>query len=177
MIATLPPIPEFVHPLLRGAAGLPGRMIPYTLQKPVLAFTLNEALRQPLKDGELDYLEGCRVRLRITDLNLDWLIRIGAGRVVPEAREQAHDVCISGHFLEFALLATRQADPDTLFFQRRIRIEGDTELGLGVKNTLDGMDWDEMPAPLTALLEHLSKAIARLESLARDKTKAAGTPA
>jgi predicted lipid carrier protein YhbT len=32
------------------------------------------------------------------------------------------------------MIAARKQDPDTLFFQRRLVIEGDTELGLYVKN-------------------------------------------
>jgi predicted lipid carrier protein YhbT len=63
---------------------------------------------------------------------------------------------------DFVLLATRQADPDTLFFQRRIRIEGDTELGLGVKNTMDSMDWDDLPPPLRLFLQGLGRVIERL---------------
>jgi predicted lipid carrier protein YhbT len=35
----------------------------------------------------------------------------------------------------------REEDPDTLFFARRLTIEGDTELGLVAKNLLDGIDW------------------------------------
>jgi len=31
-------------------------------------------------------------------------------------------------------------DPDTLFFSRRLTIDGDTELGLLVKNALDAID-------------------------------------
>jgi predicted lipid carrier protein YhbT len=38
------------------------------------------------------------------------------------------------------LLARRQEDPDTLFFSRRLSMEGDTELGLLVKNTLDAIE-------------------------------------
>jgi predicted lipid carrier protein YhbT len=34
----------------------------------------------------------------------------------------------------------RKEDPDTLFFSRRLLMEGDTELGLLVKNTLDAME-------------------------------------
>ena len=75
------------------------------------------------------------------------------------------DVCISGESLDFILLATRQADPDTLFFQRRIRIEGDTELGLGVKNTMDSMDWDDLPLPLRRLLQAISLVIEKLQNL------------
>lgn len=41
----------------------------------------------------------------------------------------------------FLQLAARQEDPDTLFFNRTLSIEGDTELGLIVKNMLDAMEW------------------------------------
>jgi hypothetical protein len=34
-------------------------------------------------------------------------------------------------------LALRREDPDTLFFTRRLVLEGDTELGLALKNALD----------------------------------------
>jgi hypothetical protein len=40
------------------------------------------------------------------------------------------------------LLATRREDPDTLFFNRRLCIEGDTETGLHVKNLLDALEYD-----------------------------------
>ena len=35
----------------------------------------------------------------------------------------------------------REEDPDTLFFNRKLQIEGDTELGLITKNLLDSVDW------------------------------------
>ena len=41
---------------------------------------------------------------------------------------------------DFVLLARRQEDPDTLFFSRRLAMEGDTELGLLVKNTIDAIE-------------------------------------
>lgn len=37
-------------------------------------------------------------------------------------------------------LARRQEDPDTLFFNRRLSMEGDTELGLVVKNAIDALE-------------------------------------
>ena len=54
---------------------------------------------------------------------------------------------------DFYLIARRIEDPDTLFFNRRLRIEGDTELGLVVKNSIDAIDWQNLPAPLRALLD------------------------
>jgi predicted lipid carrier protein YhbT len=42
-------------------------------------------------------------------------------------------------------LLARQEDPDTLFFNRELSIEGDTELGLVVKNMLDAVEWPQLP--------------------------------
>ena len=37
---------------------------------------------------------------------------------------------------------TRREDPDTLFFNRRLCIEGDTATGVHVKNLLDALEYD-----------------------------------
>ena len=161
------PIPEFVRPIAKSVIGIPGRYIPYPVQKQVLSLVLNQAFREPLHHGELDFLEGARVRIRVTDLNIDWLIRVDSDSFTPMERELEDDVRISGESPDFILLAARQADPDTLFFQRRIRIEGDTELGLGVKNTMDSMDWDDLPLPLRRLLQGISLLIEKLPKRAQ----------
>jgi predicted lipid carrier protein YhbT len=54
------------------------------------------------------------------------------------------DVTFSGALNEFILIAGRKEDPDTLFFQRRLVIEGDTELGLEIKNLLDNIDFENL---------------------------------
>lgn len=46
-------------------------------------------------------------------------------------------------------LAMRKEDPDTLFFSRRLSMQGDTELGLLLKNTLDAL---ELPSDTWRLL-------------------------
>jgi predicted lipid carrier protein YhbT len=159
------PIPEFVRPIAKQFIGIPGRFIPYPVQKQVLSLVLNQAFREPLQHGELDFLEGARVRIKVTDLCIDWLISVGAEKFTPIERTLKEDVCISGEGPDFVLLATRQIDPDTLFFQRRIRIEGDTELGLGIKNTMDSMDWEDLPLPLRRLLQAISLVIEKLQKL------------
>ena len=50
------------------------------------------------------------------------------------------DLTISASAYDFYLLAMRKEDPDTLFFNRRLVVEGDTELGLIAKNALDAID-------------------------------------
>jgi len=157
------PIPEFVRPIAKKIVGIPGRVVPYQVQKPVLSAVLNQAFREPIEHGELDFLEGASARIKVTDLCIDWLISVGEGGFAPLDRELKEDVCISGEAPDFILLATRKADPDTLFFHRRIRIEGDTELGLGVKNTMDSMDWDDLPLPLRKLLQGIGLVVELLQ--------------
>ena len=56
---------------------------------------------------------------------------------------------------DYVQLALRNADPDTLFFERRLTISGDTDVGLIVKNALDRI---EPPLPqrlLQALQKHI----------------------
>ncbi len=156
------PVPEFIRPIAKAIVGIPGRVIPYPFQKQLLSLVLNQAFREPLQHGELDFLDGARVRIIVIDLNIDWLISVGSESFTPIERELEEDVRISGESPDFILLATRQADPDTLFFHRRIRIEGDTELGLGVKNTMDSMDWDDLPLPLRRLLQGIALIIDKL---------------
>jgi len=156
------PVPEFIRPMARKAIALPGRVIPYAVQVPVLSVVLNQAFREPLRHGELEFLEGSRIRIKVADLFVDWLIQVGKEGITPIDRSLEEDVTIKGNSLDFIMLATRRADPDTLFFQRRIRVEGDTELGLGIKNTMDSMDWDDLPLPIRRLLQAISLVIARL---------------
>ncbi|MDD2341447.1 MAG: SCP2 sterol-binding domain-containing protein, partial [Tolumonas sp.] len=57
---------------------------------------------------------------------------------------------------DLILIAGRKEDPDSLFFQRRLRIEGDTELGLEVKNLMDSLDLDELPKIIRLALNDLA---------------------
>lgn len=150
---------ENLRVLARRALGASGRVIPYTAQKQVLNLALNRAFREPLQQGELEFLDNACIRIRVTDLGVDWLIEARGNRFTAVERARQHNVCISGASLDFILLAARRVDPDTLFFQRRIRIEGDTELGLGVKNTMDSMDWEDLPPPLRRLLQFVGPVV------------------
>ena len=73
--------------------------------------------------------------------NYSFLIR-GGKLYRSAAKFSKWDVRIKGKLEDFWLLATRREDPDTLFFNRRLSIEGDTETGLYVKNMLDALEFD-----------------------------------
>ena len=123
----------------------PLRIVPGQLQCFVAEQVTNRVLKEQLEDGELDFLEGRIMRIRIKDLNYDWGIsKVGQQLVFIPGGDDAQG-CISGNSHEFLLLASRREDADTLFFQRRLVIEGNTELGLQVKNLIDSIDLDEFP--------------------------------
>lgn len=63
-----------------------------------------------------------------------------------------HDLVFRANLSAFLQLLTRQEDPDTLFFNRSLMVEGDTELGLTVKNMLDAIEWPELSSWLRQFL-------------------------
>jgi predicted lipid carrier protein YhbT len=62
------------------------------------------------------------------------------------------DLIFRANLSAFLQLLARQEDPDTLFFNRELSIEGDTELGLIVKNMLDAVEWPQLPTRLPTWL-------------------------
>ncbi|MCD7040749.1 SCP2 domain-containing protein [Pseudomonas marginalis] len=147
--------------LLKGADRLLPliRRVPFAVQRLALQQGLNRCLAEPLRDGGFDLLRGRWMCLRIPDLGLCWYLTLGREglRIASQAQAQ---VTISGNWREFLLLASRQEDPDTLFFRRRLVIEGDTELGLGLKNLIDSLDSDVLPVWLWQGLERAGRGVA-----------------
>ncbi len=132
--------------------------LPFALQRLVLEKVIARLFAEPLASGEFDLLQGRWLRLEVSDLHLAWcLTRDACGLRI--AADERVDVCIRGNWREFLLLASRQEDPDTLFFRRRLTIEGDTDLGLGIKNLLDSLDPDNLPPRLWALICALGETV------------------
>ena len=94
-----------------------------------------------MRGQTLAALNGKTIGPHITDAPTLLRFRIENGRLARH-NGATSDVTIRGALEEFWRLATRTEDPDTLFFSRRLAIEGDTETGLHVKNLLDALDYD-----------------------------------
>ena len=85
-------------------------------------------------------------------------------------------VTFSAKSAELLLVAAAKEDPDTLFFQRKLSIEGDTELGLEVKNLLLSIEFASLPAPIRLSVEKLADAIVRLQLEAKPTVILAKSP-
>ena len=101
---------------------------------------LNLALRAQLAADVTAMLVGKRLRLRVTDAQWAFDFEWRKDRFSATQNTGNADLTISASACDFVLLARRLEDPDTLFFSRRLSMEGDTELGLLVKNTLDAIE-------------------------------------
>ncbi len=132
--------------------------MPFFLQRFALQRSLNQVFAQAMEDGLFDILEQRWMRLQVNDLKLSWCLSKASGnnRLLIQDRAPV-EVTISGNWRDFLLLASRQEDPDTLFFRRRLQIDGDTELGLAVKNMIDSLDSDDLPSWLWQTIETLGK--------------------
>ncbi len=121
---------------------LPVSLIPVMIHSRAIVTVLNQVFAETLRDGEMSFLEGHTVRIQVLDLRLMFYIKLQHDRLKAGNSTIPPALSISGNLYEFLQLAARTEDADTLFFQRRLRMEGDTELGLALKNFLDGLDVD-----------------------------------
>lgn len=127
--------------MLLTALRLPLQVLPDAFHTEVWARILTLALSDETTKARLAELDGRSICLGIRDTGTRLHFRVDRGRLVP-ARSGQPDVTIHGELRDFLDLATRREDADTLFFHRRLCIEGDTETGLHIKNSLDALDLD-----------------------------------
>lgn len=125
-------LPRAMGDLLGKLPAYPGSLLFVT--------ALNVALSRQLSPDVTQLLLGRKLRLRVTDAQWAFDFRWQGNRFVATQNPGEADLTISASAYDFVLLARRQEDPDTLFFSRRLAMEGDTELGLLVKNTIDAIE-------------------------------------
>jgi predicted lipid carrier protein YhbT len=125
-------LPPAVGALLGRLPAYPGSAL--------LAAALNLALAPHLPADVLARLAQRTFRIHVRDARVTFDFSWSGRAFVPLRPRQPADLVVSATAQDFARLARRQEDPDTLFFSRRLGIEGDTELGLLVKNALDALD-------------------------------------
>lgn len=128
------------HPTLPGIFQLPLKILPGRFQYHAIGRALNTLFAEPLCEGELDFLDQKKININIEDAGLHFCIYLRDQRLVVDQHRPYPDLSISGKVYAFLMLGTRKEDADTLFFRRQLKSEGDTELGLFVKNFLDGLE-------------------------------------
>ena len=160
-------LPQPVGALLSNLPAYPGSLL--------LVSALNLVLAKQLPADVRLLLLNKKLRIHVRDARLTFDFAWTGQRFAACPKQQATDLTLSASAHDFLRLAQRQEDPDTLFFSRRLSIEGDTELGLVVKNALDAL---ELPvfdlqqwAPQQLLARITSWRSARAAAQAASKAK------
>ena len=125
-------LPDPVGAVLARLPAYPGSFL--------LVAALNKVLAQQLPADVRQYLLGKKLRIHVRDARLTFDFTCTGTRFAACQKQDSTDLTISANAQDFVRLARREEDPDTLFFNRRLSMEGDTELGLVVKNALDALD-------------------------------------
>ena len=130
-------VPAVLSQVISRAPSYPGSL--------VFASAANLILKDSMTEEMQTMLAGKLLRLSVTDMGLHFNFLWASGGFVAGWHVDEPDlvICASAH--DFILLASRREDPDTLFFNRRLVMEGDTELGVLLKNTIDALEPD-LPA-------------------------------
>ena len=165
-----PPEPRGAHTLKIPAFTLPapgarlGARLPQLPPTLALLGGLNLALDRVLPRDTLEPLTGKRLLLKVTDAGMALRFTLTPRGFRPLLDGRAPDLTISATTRDYLALALalREEDPDTLFFSRRLLMEGDTDLGLLVKNTLDGIELPRLDPGRLAPVEVLRRLRERL---------------
>lgn len=132
------------------------QLLPVQLKITMINSVLSKVFAKDCSLGALDFLAGKKTVIDVTDFSFCFVVELCAKTLrvsacSEEAKQQA-DLRVKASSVDFFLLCSGQADPDTLFFQRRLSMLGDTELGLYLKNYLDSFDSQSLlPAHLWQL--------------------------
>ena len=128
--------------LLPGVAALLGaldRRLPLVVRQVLVEVPLNQLFASALRQGDFDPFEGRTLELQVADGGPAVTLGLWRGRL--RLVEGTGEARIRGSWAAFRSLLQGSQDADQLFFQRALVLEGDTELGLGVRNLLDSLEW------------------------------------
>ncbi len=142
-----------IKPLL----ALPLKFIPLGLLKPFIKPCL-KLIEEQLDDDDWDIIEGKWIEIKIEDINYSIFISASHKQLICSPSHLllsqtplTSDARVSGDTRSFLKLLDQQVDPESLFFQRQLKLSGDTELGYWFKAVLDRVEKENLPSILKTL--------------------------
>ncbi|PXF63015.1 ubiquinone anaerobic biosynthesis accessory factor UbiT [Kangiella spongicola] len=152
------------HLLRPASLGRLVTFIPKAISLHLADWVLNSCLKEQLEEGVFDYLQGRLLLVEITDAKVAVLLGAQDSRLRCEkvlspkdiVESVKSDATLSLDTLSAVGLMQQEVDPDTLFFQRKLRIQGDTELAHQVKNTLDTLPPETIPSLIRQMMSKYS---------------------
>jgi len=119
------------------------RTIPDRVHSQLFSRICTQLVRGQPFANKLVKLQGKVLQLTFTDTGNCWRFKIEAGALTANLKgDEPVDIHVQGSTKNFLLLATHNEDPDTLFFNQELSLEGNTEDGLYLRNVMDAMEFD-----------------------------------
>ena len=105
----------------------------------VLALAMNKLLLPRLPADAKAALSGRSVEVAVTDLGLAMKLQLGERGFTLAPQDRPVALRVAAALPDYLRLLRGEDDADRLFFERALVMEGDTEMGLVLKNTLDAL--------------------------------------
>ena len=125
----------------------------------VFSMRANRLLWPVLKTLDCQQLVGGHYAVRVEYLGLNLRFTVTQHGFEPDSG--APDLTITATAGDFLLRLIRRENPDTLPFSRRLGSEGDTEIGLTIKNLPDALDPESVLHHLPKPLAHAAQRLIR----------------
>jgi Putative lipid carrier protein len=143
-------------PQLPSFLALPAKFFPQSIQHYLIEQVLNQFFAEALKENELDFLSDHIIAVTIKDAYICFALKLKQNQLRVTTIPDQVDLTLSTDVYTLLELISQKEDADGLFFSRRLDSQGDTELGLYVKNFLATLDPDESRSLAVAMkLSHL----------------------
>ncbi len=136
--------------------------MPMKFNQLIIEKTLNYLFSEQIIENEFEFLNGRILQITIEDANLIMGISAKKSKLCCTYLGTDHfiaDAYLSIDTSNAILLANQKTDPDTLFFQRKLKIKGDTELVHHTKNIIDSLAPDIIPNNLLKLLAYYKEQV------------------
>ena len=148
----------------------PLRILPQALKTAPLQGFLNTVFAVQLADEELEFLEERRITVAVSDAHLEFSLTVLEGQLIVGPALPDPELHIQSTIYSLMQLATGAEDSDTLFFRRQLKMTGDTELGLFIKNFLEGISIETLPLqPALGMALNLGLRVADTTTRLREK--------
>ncbi|MDV6328212.1 SCP2 sterol-binding domain-containing protein [Idiomarina sp. Sol25] len=145
-------IPKLIRPINKL---IPSQFINFGSEK-----LLNLLFKEEISSGELNFISGNIIEIKVKDIDLSLFLTLKGNQLKSLKGLAEADVKLSADADALLLLIYGKVDPDTLFFNRKLMVKGNTELGLHLKNFLDTIEVNQkLPRALYLIGERFSDFI------------------
>jgi len=136
--------------------------MPFILNAALVEQLCNKAFSEQIEEGDFEFLEARVLQIEILDTELRIGLSFSRNKIKCvhfDTNAYQSDVTLSINTSDAISLIQQEIDPDTLFFQRKLKIKGDTNLAHHVKNTIDTLDPDVIPQFIQKIIAEYKKRV------------------